>query len=492
MINQIPFLVVGIPLFTALIMGVSSIISPRLTRWMGGVGVFLGMVAAIQLFQQVKTHGVVSYFFGGWPAPMGIAYQVDHLNALMILMIYVVACLAFVYSLKSVTIEIPESKQSYYYTLYFLLITGLIGITITGDAFNLYVLFEICALSGYALLGMGGKRAYLATFYYILIGSIGACFYLIGVAYLFIKTGTLNMAHLFDIMPSVYFTKSILIAFIFINLGLFIKMALFPVHGWMPNVYSKAPVSTTCLMAPLGTKLSIYILMRFFFHVFSPEYVYQVLAIQPIMVWLATVAIIAGSLYAVFHTSYRKIIAFIVVAEVGYIVGGLWVGHPDAIVGAIYHIVADALMTLALFMIAGLILFLVKSDRVSDFRQVFGRLPWTTLGLIVVFASIVGIPPTSGFFSKWYLIKGAFQMHYYQFIVALLVSSLTSLVLFFRFFEAYFYVPKSDENASLAVVKEPWLLTLPLVITSGLIILLGVTFQYWYDVIILIVPEGLR
>ena len=126
----------------------------------------------------------------------------------------------------------------------------MVGITITGDAFNLYVLFEICALSGYALLAVAGRRAYLATFYYLLIGSIGACFYLIGVAYLFVKTGTLNMAHLSDIIPMIYFTKSILIAFIFINIGLFIKMALFPVHGWMPNVYSKAPISTTCLMAP--------------------------------------------------------------------------------------------------------------------------------------------------------------------------------------------------------------------------------------------------
>ena len=226
-----------------------------------------------------------------------------------------------------------------------MLISGLVGITITGDAFNLYVLFEICALSSYALLAAGGKRAVLATFYYLLIGTIGACFYLIGVAYLFIKTGSLNMGHLFELIPPIYFTSSILIAFIFINVGLFIKMALFPVHSWMPNVYTKAPISTTCLLAPLGTKLSIYILVRFYFDVFNPEYVYQVLGIQTAMVWLATIAIIVGSFYAIFHTNYRKIIAFIVVAEIGYIIGGIWTGHPDSILAAIYHILADSLMT---------------------------------------------------------------------------------------------------------------------------------------------------
>ena len=110
-------------------------------------------------------------------------------------------------------------------------------------------------------------------------------------------------------------------------------MALFPVHGWMPNVYSKAPISTTCLMAPLGTKLSIYILMRFYLMFFRQSMYYQVLNIQTIMVWFATIAIIAGSFYAIFHTNYRKIITFIIVAEIGYIVGGLWIGHADSIVG---------------------------------------------------------------------------------------------------------------------------------------------------------------
>ena len=491
MISQAPFLVVGIPLFSALIMGVFGLIFPSIVRLVGCIGISLATISSIALFNNVKANGIQEYFFGNWPAPIGIAYSVDHLNALMILLIYVVAFFAFIFSLKSVPLEINKNKHGFYYTLYFLLISGLVGITITGDAFNLYVLFEICALSSYSLLASGGRKTYLATFYYLLIGSIGACFYLIGVAYLFIKTGSLNMAHLFELIPPIYFTKSILVGFIFINLGLFIKMALFPVHSWMPNVYTKAPISTTCLLAPLGTKLTIYILLRFYFDVFTPEYVFEVLNIQNFMVWLSTIAIIVGSLYAIFHTNYRKIIAFIVVAEIGYIVGGVWTGHPDSLMAAIYHIVADSLMTLSLFMIGGMVLFYIKSEKVSDCGNIFKRLPITAIALIVVFASIVGIPPTSGFFSKMYLIKGAFQMGYFQFIVALLFSSLASLFIFFRIFESYFY-SKDDAMGISTRIKESRLFVIPLVSVSAGIILLGITFNYWFQFIQNIIPMGLR
>lgn len=490
MISQAPFLVVGIPLFTALIIGVFGLIFPSLVTIVGFIGISFGAFSAITLFQIINSNGIQRYFFGNWPAPVGIEYAVDHLNSLMILLIYVVSFFAFIYSLKSVPFEISKSKQSFYYTLYFLLISGLVGITITGDAFNLYVLFEICALSSYSLLASGGKKTYLPTFYYLLIGSIGACFYLIGIAYLFIKTGTLNMAHLFELIPPIYFTKSILIGFIFINLGLFIKMALFPLHSWLPNIYSKAPISTTCLLAPLGTKLTIYILIRFYLDVFSPEFVFQVLSIQNFMVWLSTIAIIVGSLYGIFHTSYRKIIAFIVVAEIGYIVGGIWTGHPDSLTGAIYHIVADSLMTLSLFMIGGMILFYMKSEKLQDCANIFKQLPFTAVSLIIVFSSIVGIPPTSGFFSKLYLIKGAFQMGQYQFIFALIFSSLAALFIFFRLFESYFY--NKSEDFGVTRMKESRFFVIPLMSISAGIIGLGVTFNYWFHYIQHIIPAGLR
>ena len=137
------------------------------------------------------------------------------------------------------------------------------------------------------------------------------------------------MAHLFELIPYLlYIVYSS--AFLLLTLGYLSKWHYF-FACWLPNVYTKAPISTTCLLAPLGTKLSIYILLRFYFDVFNPEYVFHVLNIQSLMVWLATIAIIVGSIYAIFHTRFRHVLAFIVVAEIGYIIGGIWTGHPDSI-----------------------------------------------------------------------------------------------------------------------------------------------------------------
>ena len=231
--------------------------------------------------------------------------------------------------------------------------------------------------------------------------------------------------------------------------------------------------------------------MRFYFNVFSPEFVYEVLNIQSAMEWLSTIAIFIGSIYAIYHTSYRKIITFIVVAEIGYIVGGIWIGRPESLMAAIYHILADSLMTMSLFMIAGMLLFYLKSDNVAVFSKAFKQLPVTSVALIIVFASIVGAPPRSGFFSKLYLIKGAFQMGHYQFIVALLVSSLTALFLFFRFFESYFFQSETELITN-GRIKESKRLAIPLLSISAGIIVLGVTCNYWFQYIMNIIPKGLR
>ena len=185
MINQLPFIVIGAPLFSALISGIFGVFRPSASRWMSGIGIGGGALAAYLLFKQVAANGNMVYSMEIGSAPIGIEYFVDSLNAVMILLIYVVSALAFVYSLKSVTIEIETDKQHHYYTLFLMLITGLVGIAITGDAFNLYVLIEIAALSYYALLAIGGKRSYFPTFYYLLIGSIGLFLFVRGWVFIY-------------------------------------------------------------------------------------------------------------------------------------------------------------------------------------------------------------------------------------------------------------------------------------------------------------------
>ena len=171
---------------------------------------------------------------GGWAPPWGIAYYVDHLNGLILVVVSLVALVNLIAAQKSIEREFPE-KTGPFYTLYVLMVTGLLGILVTGDTFNLYVLLEISSLTGYGLIAMGEEHAPLATLNYLYMGTIGACFYLLGVGYLYIVTGSLNMADIAAILPSLYHSKAVLAAFIICMVGVWLKMAFFPLHAWLPE-----------------------------------------------------------------------------------------------------------------------------------------------------------------------------------------------------------------------------------------------------------------
>ena len=194
----------------------------------------------------------------------------------------VVSFLVAIFSKHAVEKELPD-RIAHYYTLFVLLVTGLLGMTITGDAFNLYVLVEIAALTSYALLAMGKGRAYMSTFNYVIMGTIGACFYLLGVGYLYMKTGTLNMGDLSQLLPQLHYSEAILVGFVLIMVGVWIKMAFFPLHGWLPNAYTFAPIASSCLIAPLMTKVSVYIMIRMMFSVFNANYVFNVVSWSPLI-----------------------------------------------------------------------------------------------------------------------------------------------------------------------------------------------------------------
>ena len=285
----------------------------------------------------------------------------------------------------------------------------------------------------------------MATFNYVILGTIGACFYLLGVGLLLIKTGSLNMADIGTIIPQLAGSKAILIAFGFLMVGVWIKMALFPFHGWLPNAYTYAPTATSCLVAPLMTKVSVYIMLRIMFTVYSAEWVFEVIQWRPIVMLLAVVAILMGSFFALAQRDIKRMLTYLIVAEIGYMVGGAWSGTEAGLTGAIYHIMADGLMTVCLFMAIGSVIYLKGKAQFESFKHAFEVMPWTMSAFIIGGLSMIGVPPTCGFFSKWYLISGAYQSSDYAFIVALLISSLVNAILFIRIVETAFFAATPDE-----------------------------------------------
>ena len=270
MTEHFPVLILLVPLFGALIVVLLGRERPD-QCWVTSL-ISLGVSSLISFFTVIAVLSgkvqTLRYRMGGWPESdgyeVGIELRVDILAALVVFAVTFVGFVNTIYSKTRAGAEV-RGKVPFFYALIQLLIVGLCGIVMTNDAFNLYVLIEITSLTSYALIAMGNRRAALSSFNYVIMGTIGASFYLIGVGYLYIKTGTLNIDDIHMVLgqKNLWADQSIIVAFIFIMLGVWTKMAFFPLHGWLPNAYAYAPSMTGTFMAPLMTKVMVYVCLLY-------------------------------------------------------------------------------------------------------------------------------------------------------------------------------------------------------------------------------------
>ncbi len=501
MSQHYPALLVVTPLIAACLIAMAGWLNKRWCFPLTLAALGVALVSAAGMLYRVLETGPFIYRLGGWEPPVGIAYAVDHLNAVVLVVVAASAVINLIASRRSIEAEMGD-RLGAVYALYTLSTAGLLGIVVTGDAFNLYVLLEIASLTGYALIALSGGRAYLASLNYVYMGTIGASFYLLGVGFLYIMTGTLNMADLAARLPALYASRAVLSAFAIIMVGLMLKMAFFPLHGWLPNAYSLAPSAVSGLLAPLATKVMVYVMLRMMITVFTPAYVFGWEIMSQAVVSLASLAVIAGAVMALAQREFKRMLAYIIVAEVGYMVGGAWLGNEAAMTGAILHLVNDALMTLCVFLAAGAMAQRLGKLEFHRLQGLFRKMPWTMAGLCVGALSIIGVPPTCGFFSKWYLISGALTAGRYDFVAALLISSLISVVLFFRVFEIAYYEPTLEHHghgegghgpAPAAIMAEaPLSSLLPLLLVAAGLIAVGLmTGPIVGRIIVPALPAGL-
>jgi multicomponent Na+:H+ antiporter subunit D len=346
---------------------------------------------------------------------------------------------------------------------------------------------------------MGEKGALYASFRYIVIGTIGASFYLLGVGYLYITSGSLNMADLSQLLPKLYHSKTVLAGFSFIFIGLSIKMALFPLHGWLPDAYACAPSAVSAAVAPLVTKVMAYVIFRLIFTVFSPEFAISISRVTDVMIWIGTLAILFGAVMALSQSDYKRMLSYIVVAEIGYIIGGIGVANATALKGAIFHIVNDALMVACLFLVAGLVMYKTRGHRIDDFKGIFRKMPITAVVFTVGALAVIGVPPTCGFFSKWYLLLGGINAGQWVFVAALLVSTLINVALFFRIFDKGLYVhaqqnePHDTGPGHAPHFREaPLSMLMPAVVLALAILMVGIFNQAIMNKVIrFAVPPGI-
>ena len=472
MIEHLPILQVILPLMAAPACLVIN--RPRLV-W----GFALAVSAAtfgvsVLLLQQVISGGTISYELGGWEPPWGIEYRIDLLGAYVLLIVSAINLLALVPAYRSVAQEVGEHRQVYFYTLYLLCFAGLLGITATGDAFNVFVFLEISSLSTYALIALGkDRRALWASYQYLIIGTIGASFILIGIGLLYSVTGTLNMLDLAVRIAELPDTRVVLAALVFIVVGVCIKLALFPLHGWLPNAYAYAPSIVTVFVAATATKVAIYLLIRFIYTIFIGGFPESALPLQVAFIVFGLAGIFVASLVAIYQTNVKRLFAYSSVAQIGYIIVGIGIGTAIGLQASLLHVFNHALMKGALFMGLAAVMFKIGGVELDDLAGLGRRMPWTMAAIVGGGLSLVGVPLTVGFISKWYLILGAVDAGMWPLAVLLVAGSLLALIYVWRIVETAYFRPAPD-GAEQGRTEAPLSFLLPLYILLAANIYFGI------------------
>jgi multicomponent Na+:H+ antiporter subunit D len=437
-LEHLPVLIIIIPLIAG---ALCALVRREAVCWWLTLAVTVVCFAsALILLNLVQENGLISYALGAWAPPIGIEYRVDLLTAFLLILISAMASIVHIYGRRTVLAEIEEGLRGWYYGMYLLCLCGLMGIVITGDAFNAFVFMEVSSLSMYVLIAMGrDKRALAASFQYLIMGTIGATMYVIGVGLLYTQTGTLNMIDLGERLAPTLTSPATVAGMAFIIVGLSLKLALFPLHLWLPNAYAYAPSAATAFLAATATKASVYLLARYLYTVFGFEFAILGTSVPEIIMVMSVAAMFAGSFIAMFQDNVKRMLAYSSVAQVGYITLGFSLASLDGLTGSLVHIFNHAMMKGALFMLVGGIALQLGSVRLKDMAGIGRVMPVTMAGFVVAGASMLGVPGTVGFVSKWYLALGAFESGAWWIVALLVMSSLLVLVYMGRVIEvAYF------------------------------------------------------
>ncbi len=434
-----------------------------LTFWLALLTTWAAFAVSCLLLDQVMTSGIVSYELGGWAAPFGIEYRVDALNAFVLLIVSGIGAIVLPFTPRSLLIEMVGEKAYLFYCAFLLCVTGLLGVAITGDAFNLFVFLEISSLASCILISLGPhRRALTAAFQYLIVGTIGATFIVIGIGLIYGATGTLNLNDIAERLPATGYNRTVIAAFAFLIVGAAIKLALFPLHFWLPKAYTYAPSTVSAFLAATATKVGVYVLIRFLFTVFGVKFSFDILPTALPLMLLAVLAMFVASTVAIFQDSVKRMLAYSSVAQIGYMVLGLSLVTVDGLTASIVHLFNHALMKGALFLAIGCIAYRQSSFRIDDLAGMGRRMPWTMAAFTAGGLSLIGIPLTAGFISKWYLILAALAADEPLIAALIVISSLLAVIYVWRVVEAaYFREPgpgAPSGEAPLALLIPTWVL----------------------------------
>lgn len=484
MITHGPAFLIVLPLLMA---ALTAILPNKGVAWTSAfIVTVIVTITAFALALYNLEVGSTVYKMGGWAPPHGISLVVDALSAPVLVLIAVMAVITVVYALPATIAEIKPNKHAPFYAAFLLCIAGLLGMVISGDAFNVFVFLEVSSISTYVLVAMGAardRRALSAAYNYLILGSIGATFFVIGVGFLYMETGTLNMADMSRILADLDGGSRVAkVAFGFIIIGLGLKLAMFPLHTWLPGAYAFAPTPVTAFLASTATKAALYLLLRFTFYVFDPSYAYVADILLIILVGLGVIGMIFASLTAIFQTDIRRMLAYSSVGQVGYILLGIGIATTASVAAGYLHLLNHAIIKGGLFLALGAMWYRFGITRLEDFRGLGKTMPWTMGAFTLSGLSLIGVPFTAGFVSKINLAGAAADAGWWWAVGVIMLSSILALIYVGRvLLLAYFQSPPEINGQVVLRNEAPLMMLIPMWILALASIAIGIHSDFIVD-----------
>jgi multicomponent Na+:H+ antiporter subunit D len=453
LLELLPALVVIVPILGAtlpLVLGLKY----ENVGWAAAT-VVCGLVFALTLPLVSAVYGVgervqVIHNLGGFDQPVGIALVADELSTIVVFLVAGVSLATLAYT------RVGGPRGNTFYSGYLLLVGGLMGISLTGDVFNLFVFLEITGIATYGLIAKSdGAEAAVAALKYLIIGTVGASLYLVGVGFVFLATGTLNMMDLATAIPEAgYDDPLVRMAFAFMFVGFAIKVAQWPLHTWQPDAYQHAPDGVTPMIAALVSTVSAYALARVIFGVYTVEFVAATPYLQEVIVTVGSVSVVAGSLLAVIQVDVKRMLAFSSVSQFGLIVAAYGLLTETALVGALVHLVGHGIMKAGLFVCAGIVAVGYGARKVDEYAGLFARRPAVASATAVLGIALIGIPPSVGFIGKWYIAVGSVEAELWPVAAVIFLSTMLTLGYVARLLEKMFFTPATGAPATHGVATD--------------------------------------
>ncbi len=484
----LPVAIIITPLVTGfLLIPLGPYTSKKFQGFFATIASFLTFVFTVLLFLKVIDGTIVIHKMAGWKAPFGIVLVVDALNGFVTMVVVGIVMLATVYSIEYMK---HDTGLSYYYSLLMLMLSGMVGVTLTGDLFNLFVFLEIASIAAYGLVAfrLTELDPLEAGFKYCIMGAVATSFILLAIGLLYGLLGTVNMADMAEKLKTgnfLYGAKNgniilpIILAVLIWGFG--IKAAVVPMHTWLPDAHPAAPSPISAILSGVFIKVGVYAMIRVLFTIYG---------IQPgncllfyVMTFGVITMVFAGFL-ALAQSDVKRMLAFSSIMNIGYILFGVGIGNFLGLVGGLFHLLNHAILKALLFLAAGSI---IHQTGIRDMRQLGGlgrKMPITLTVFVIGGFGIAGVPPLNGFVSKWIIFKAAIETGQPILIFYVVMGVVMSAVAVAYIVNALRNIFFGESKIDLENVEEsPPLMLIPMVILSAMVVILGIFPQFGFNLV---------